>query len=151
AQTAATPREAEVAAAEARVRGGRAALRQAEISLAKATLTAPFAGTVVELNLKVGEQIAADSPALVLADLSAWKIETSDLTELDVVAVREGDPVAISFDALPEVSLDGVVTKVETLGKTFQGDVIYTVTVEPQGWDERLRWNMTATISFGAK
>ncbi len=142
------PRTPELAAAEARVRASQAALRQAEISLAKATLAAPFAGTVVALNLEVGEQPPAEEAAVVMADMSAWRIETSDLTELDIVAVREGDPVTISFDALPEVTLPGVVTRIETLGKTFQGDVIYTVAVEPQGWDERLRWNMTATVSL---
>ncbi|MEI8167573.1 MAG: efflux RND transporter periplasmic adaptor subunit [Chloroflexales bacterium] len=149
AQVAAAPRSPEVAAAAARVRVGQAALRQAELTLAKATLTAPFAGTVVEVNLTVGEQPTAASPAFVLADLSNWRIETSDLTELDVVSVREGDPATISFDALPDLSLTGTVTKIQALGKTFQGDVIYTVTVAPQSWDKRLRWNMTATVTFG--
>ena len=150
-QVAAPPREPEVAAAEARVRVGQAGLRRAELDLARATLTAPFAGTVVAVNLEVGEQPPADGPAFVLADLSAWKIETSDLTELDIVAVRMGDRVTIAFDALPDLTLPGVVTEIETLGQTFQGDVIYTVTVEPQGWDERLRWNMTATVTLDAE
>lgn len=144
-------RAPELAAAEARVRASQAALRRAEVALGRATLTAPFDGTVVELNLEPGEQPPADAPALVLADLRAWRVETSDLTELDVVFVREGDPVLISFDALPELTLDGVVAEIEALGKTFQGDVIYTVTVEPTSWDERLRWNMTATVSLGAE
>jgi multidrug resistance efflux pump len=150
AELAAPPRPAAVAAAEARVRVAEAALRQAELALDQATLSAPFSGTVVKLNLEPGVHPPAAEPALIMADLSAWKIETSDLTELDIVAVREGDPVQLSFDALPELSLDGVVTAVEGLGKTYQGDVIYTVTVAPRSWDPRLRWNMTATVTFGA-
>jgi multidrug resistance efflux pump len=145
------PRSAEIAVAEARVRARQADLRRAEVALERATLLAPFAGTIVELNLELGEQPPADEPALVLADMSAWKVETSDLTELDIVNVRVGDTVTLSFDALPDLSLPGVVTRVESLGKTFQGDVIYTVAVEPQGWDERLRWNMTATVTVEAE
>jgi multidrug efflux pump subunit AcrA (membrane-fusion protein) len=141
------PRSAEIAVAEARVRARQADLRRAEVAMERATLLAPFAGTVVELNLELGEQPPAAEPALVLADMSAWKVETSDLTELDIVNVRVGDPVTLSFDALPDLIIPGVVTKVESLGKTFQGDVIYTVAVEPREWDERLRWNMTATVT----
>lgn len=149
AQAQAPAREAELAAAEARVRVAQAALRQAEVALAKITLSAPFAGTVVVVNLEVGEQPPAAEPAVILADMSAWRIETSDLTELDIVAVREGDPVAISFDAVPDLTLDGVVTRIEAFGRTAQGDVTYTVTIEPRSWDERLRWNMTATVALG--
>lgn len=136
-----------VAAAEARFRSAKAALRQAELALERAILRAPFAGIVVELNLELGEQPPLDRPALVLADMSAWKIETSDLTELDVVNVRVGDAASISFDALPDLTLRGAVSAIAALGQTFQGDVIYTVSVEPQSWDERLRWNMTATVT----
>lgn len=150
-QLIAPPRAPELAAAEARVRAGQAALRRAEIALANATLSAPFAGTVVQINLELGEQPSTLEPAIVLADMSAWRVETSDLTELDVVNVRVGDEVRLTFDAVPELNLSGVVTRIQALGKTYQGDVIYTVTVEPKAWDERLRWNMTATVTVGGE
>ncbi|NCC37656.1 MAG: HlyD family efflux transporter periplasmic adaptor subunit, partial [Chloroflexia bacterium] len=147
-QVLADPATPAVASAEARVRASQASLRLAELALAKATLTAPFAATVVTINLEPGAQPSATSPAFVLADLTAWKIETSDLTELDIVAVREGDTVTLSFDALPELNLVGVISQIEAMGKTYQGDVIYTVTIVPQTWDPRLRWNMTATMTL---
>ncbi|WP_254151051.1 HlyD family efflux transporter periplasmic adaptor subunit [Candidatus Chloroploca mongolica] len=147
-QVLADPSTPAIAAAEARVRASQANLRLAELALAKATLTAPFAATVVTINLEPGEQPSATLPAFVLADLTSWKIETSDLTELDIVAVREGDTVALSFDALPELNLVGVISQIEAMGKTYQGDVIYTVTIVPQTWDPRLRWNMTATMTL---
>lgn len=146
-QLLAPTRSPELAAAEARARAAKAALRQAEIALDHATLRAPFAGTVVELNLEPGEQPPADAPAVLLADLNSWRIETSDLTELDVVNVRPGDAATLTFDALPDLALEGVVTEVDTHGESFQGDVLYAVTVEPRSWDERLRWNMTATVT----
>jgi HlyD family secretion protein len=34
------------------------------------------------------------------------------------------------------------------LGKNYQGDIVYKVTITPDQWDERLRWKMTATVSI---
>jgi HlyD family secretion protein len=64
--------------------------------------------------------------------------------------VRLGDQVTLSFDALPDLTLSGRVTDIKGLGASFQGDVIYTVVIAPESWDERLRWNMTATVTIGA-
>ena len=125
------------------------AVRQAELAIERATLRAPFAGTIVAINIKADE-ITPAGPAIVLADTSAWKIETSDLTELDIVAVRLSDQVTLSFDALPDLTLQGTVTEIKGLGTSFQGDVIYTVVIKPSSWDPRLRWNMTATVTIGA-
>lgn len=148
-QVSAGPRSADLALAQAQIDKGAVALRKAELALDQGTLRAPFAGTIFAINLEIGELPPAEAPALVIADLSAWRLETSDLTELDVAAVRPGAPVAITFDAIPDLSLTGVVTRIKGLGESFQGDVIYTVLIEPAGWDERLRWNMTATVAIG--
>ncbi|PDW01763.1 efflux RND transporter periplasmic adaptor subunit [Candidatus Viridilinea mediisalina] len=149
AEVEAAPQPAAVAAADARVRVAQANLEQAELMLAKATLHAPFAGTIVKINLEQGVHPNAHEPAIVLADMSAWKIETSDLTEFDVVLVREGEVVQLSFDAIPDLYLEGVISAIEARGTAHQGDVIFTATVTPRSWDERLRWNMTATVSLG--
>ena len=81
-----------------------------------------------------------------MADLSDWRIETDDLTEINVVYVQEGDRVAISIDALPDLELEGTVTRIKPLGENKQGDITYTATITPDSIDERLRWNMTASV-----
>ena len=131
--------EADVAAAEA-------ALQQAEIALAETELHAPFAGTIAALSAKAGEQIAPGSPVVVLADLSAWQIETDDLTEINVVRVQEGDAVTINFDAIPDLELPGKVVRIKAIGENKMGDITYTVIIVPDRHDERLRWNMTASV-----
>ncbi|GAB4440831.1 MAG: hypothetical protein OHK0015_37380 [Chloroflexi bacterium OHK40] len=142
----AEPTEATLSSAAARVRGAEVTLKQAELALEKATLSAPIAGTVAEINLKVGEVPAATGAVIVLADFSSWQIETEDLTELSVVKVREGDQVTVTFDALPGFELPGTVTRIKPLGENRQGDIVYTVVVAPNSWDDRLRWNMTASV-----
>jgi HlyD family secretion protein len=135
-----------IAAVEADVAAAEAALQQANVALAETELRAPFAGTLASFDAKVGEQVAPASPIAVLADLSAWQIETDDLTELNVVRVHEGDPVTITFDAIPDLELPGKVVRIEAIGQNKMGDITYTVVVEPEQYDERLRWNMTASV-----
>jgi HlyD family secretion protein len=86
-----------------------------------------------------------------LADLSAWNIETSDLTELGVIHVQEDDPVSISVDAIPDAKLSGRVVRVKPLGENKQGDIVYTVLVRPEEQDARLKWNMTTSVAIQAQ
>jgi HlyD family secretion protein len=135
-----------IAAAEAEVAAADAALEQARIALAETELRAPFAGTVASLDVKAGELVAPGGLVVWLADLSAWQIETDDLTELHVVRVHVGDPVTINFDAIPDLELPGKVVRIEAVGQSKMGDITYTVIVKPDQQDERLRWNMTASV-----
>jgi HlyD family secretion protein len=98
----------------------------------------------------VGEVPGGGAAALVIADLSNWQIETEDLTELNVVTVREGDQVTITFDAIDGLELPGTIARIEPLGESRQGDIVYKVIITPNSWDERLRWNMTASVQIGA-
>jgi multidrug resistance efflux pump len=135
-----------VARAEADVAAAQASLQQARVARAETELRAPFAGTVASLSAKAGEQVAPGAPVVVLADLSAWQIETDDLTEINVVRVREGHPATIAFDAIPDLELPGKVVRIKAIGENKMGDITYTVIIEPDRHDERLRWNMTATV-----
>lgn len=144
-------RPEQVAAAEADVASAEAALAQARDALAWMELRALFAGVVASLDVKVGEQAAPGVPIVWLADVSAWQIETEDLTELDVVRIQEGDSATITFDAIPDLALPGKVVHIKDLGENKQGDMTYTVVVEPDEQDDRLRWNMTASVSIEPK
>jgi HlyD family secretion protein len=135
-----------IAAAEADVAAAEAALTQARAALADTELHAPFAGTVAALDTKVGEQVAPGTPVVQLADFSVWQIETDDLTELSVVGVDTGDPVTITVDAVPDLELPGHVVRIKPIGEDKRGDITYTVVIQPDQADERLRWNMTTAV-----
>lgn len=137
-----------IAAAEAQVTEAETALMQEQLALTETELRAPFAGTIAALDLKIGEQVTAGTPVVQLADLSAWEIHTEDLTELSVVNVSEGQRVSVTLDALPDLVLEGVVTRIKPLGENKQGDITYTVIITPQTTDPRLRWNMTAVVTL---
>jgi HlyD family secretion protein len=147
----ATPRPTDLASALAQIRQADVAVKEAELALDQATLTAPFDGTVVSVNITVGEPPSTSTPAIVLADLSSWRITTTDLAEHNAVRVRAGDTATIRFDALPGLSLPGIVADVTLIGENKQGEMTYTATVVPKQQDARLRWNMTASVAIDAK
>lgn len=139
-----------VAGAEADVEAAKATLEQARAALAETELRAPFDGIVASLDVKPGEQVTPGAQVARIADCSTWQVETTDLTELSVVRIREGSPVTIGFDAIPGLQVPGKVTRVKAFGEKKQGDIVYTVVAKPDQQDERLRWNMTASITIEA-
>ncbi len=140
-------RPEQIAIAEADVAAAIAQVQQALVALSNTELRAPFGGTIAELDISVGEQAGAGAPLATLADLTRWQVETSDLTELDVVRVQPGTQVKLTFDALPDLALDGIVRLVRPRGGDNRGDVVYTAVIEPQETDPRLLWNMTAVVT----
>jgi HlyD family secretion protein len=102
-------------------------------------LTAPFDGVVAEVAVEIGEQVSAESRAVSVADTSAWIVETTDLTELEVVKLAEGQAVTFTADALPDVTINGVVAEISQSSFVQGGDVIYTVRIEAEDVDPRLK------------
>jgi len=120
----------------------------ANAKLSAFSLTAPFDGVVTDLYAKLGSSINAGDPAVTIADFSHWVVNTTDLTEIDVVALTEGQPVTVTLDALPGVELNGTV---RTIGQTYsenQGDVVYKVTILLTDIQPAMRWGMTAAVRF---
>jgi multidrug resistance efflux pump len=133
------------------VKAAQVARELAAEQISAARLVAPFAGTVMTLDIQVGEYATPVTPLLRLADTSAWQVETKDLTELNIAQVKAGMPATLTFDALPGLELTGHVSQIQLYGDTRQGDIVYTVTITPDQQDERLRWNMTAKVSIEAR
>lgn len=144
-------RSEDIAAAEADVAAATAALQQALVGLRNTELRAPFTGIVATLNNTEGEQVSPSAPVIQLADDTTWEIETSDLTELDIVGITPGKKVTLTFDALPDLQLGGTVDRIRPIGVDNRGDTVYTVVVKPDRQDPRLLWNMTAVVDFGVK
>jgi len=139
-----------LSAAVAEVAAAEAAVRQAEAGLAQTELRSPLAGTVTFVGVRAGEFAAPGMTVAAVADLSTWRIETTDLTELHVARIRPGDPVKASFDGIPGLELAGRVASIEGLGITRQGDITYKLIITLDRQDARLRWNMTAAVAIEA-
>ncbi|MFO7943157.1 MAG: HlyD family efflux transporter periplasmic adaptor subunit [Anaerolineales bacterium] len=133
---------------ESRIAAAEAQAAAAERSLENHTLRAPFVGTVTDIFLEVGQFVGPETPAVQLADLDSFMIETSDLTELEVVKISQGQQVEIVPDALPDTKLMGVVERIGESFKTQAGDIMYTVEISLEETDPDLRWGMTVELTF---
>lgn len=150
--------EADVAAADAVVSGAAAdvasadaGVTQARSALADTEMRAPFDGLVAIVAVEPGEMATPASFAVRLGDPSAWMVETTDLTELNIVKMTVGTAAVMTFDAIPDLTLNGKITRIRPYGETKQGDIVYAVTVAPDKLEPRLRWNMTAKVSLEPK
>ncbi len=139
----------QLASAEARLKTAQASLAAAQTALGNIELRAPIAGTLADLNLKIGEQAVPGQPAATVADFSGWKVETDNLTEIEVVRLSEGQDATVVLDALPHQSLHGQVQSISTVFEEKRGDITYTVVVLLSDADPQMRWGMTAEVTFG--
>jgi len=127
----------QLALAQARVENAKAQVAAAESALSNYVLTSPFNGVVVDVAISVGEQVGPESRAVSIADTSSWIIETTDITELEVVDVAVDQSATFTADALPDVTMNGVVTAISQSSFTQSGDVLYTVYIKVDDADRR--------------
>jgi len=140
----------QLALAQARLDNAKAQVAAAESALGNYVLTAPFDGVVADVAVSIGEQVGAESRAVSIVDASSWVVETSDITELEVVNVEVGQKVTFTADALPDVTMDGVVTAISQSSYTQSGDVLYSVYIKVDEADARVKWGMTVEVTFAA-
>jgi HlyD family secretion protein len=134
----------DLAAAQARIANAEAQLAAAESVLEDLQLLAPFDGTISELNIHANEYVAPGRTVIVIADLEHLKVDTTDLSEIDVARITVGDTVSLSFDALPD-TVAGEVMAISP--KSAQGSgVNYTVEISMAEIPAGLRWGMTAFV-----
>jgi HlyD family secretion protein len=120
---------------------------EARLRLEQATLTAPISGTVVEVNVDVGER-AGSGTVILLADLSALHIDLP-VDEIDLTTVQVGQPVSIALDALPTEPLAGRVTAIAPGPVVTDGSVTgYEVTVVIEDQNDQAKTGMTANVTI---
>lgn len=137
------PDPQEVALAQARVRA-------AESRVEQFRLTAPYSGRVLAVYYQVGDSVTPGQPAVVVADMSQMHVVTG-IDELDVASIETGQPVELTLDALPDVTLSGEVAHIDLAPASGSGTTEYPVQVDITSMDERARVGMTAAVSILAE
>lgn len=151
-----------IAVLEAEVRRAEAALElvKAEAAFAEeqTLLYAPFDGVIVSLDISPLQAVSGAQPVMLLADMEHMRIRATDLDELFVVRVEEGQEVSVTFDALPGSRFTGVVEAIslrpnEGTPATEGTGTSYTVLIALDEADAALRWGMSAAarIHTGSK
>jgi HlyD family secretion protein len=118
---------------------------QATLDMAK--LTAPFAGTITEVDVKPGDQVSPASIAFRLDNLDSLLVDLQ-VSEVDINSIQVGQPVDLSFDAILDKQYKGVVSQVAPVGDVIQGVVEFDVTVELIDADQNVKPGMTAAVNI---
>lgn len=107
---------------------------------------APFDGIVTDVSVEAGDSISRDE---VLASVITKKryAEVS-LNEVDALKVSIGDASILTFDALDGLTVEGTVTRIDTIGTVEQGVVYYTAQITPNDGGESLRPGMSVNVSI---
>ena len=132
-------------AAIANIEADSAALELARQNLQLTKLSAPFSGTVIEVYANPFEDVIANEPVILLADMNSLVVETTDLNEIDVNKINIGNRAEVSYDAFPEMRVDGEVQDIKLISEVGSG-VNYTVTIKPSEKTDNLRWGMSAFV-----
>lgn len=136
---------AEQAALAAQVAQARARFRAAQAALEGATLRAPFAGTLTERAVSVGERAAPSQLLLALADLETLVI-AADVDEVDVGRVAVGQAVTVTLDAFPTRPLAGEVARIAPASDSQRGATVYRTVIRFDPANVALRLDMAADV-----
>jgi HlyD family secretion protein len=119
----------------------------ARAELTQTALVAPFAATIVSVEVQPGEYVDPGQAVIVLAKLDELQIETTDLSELNVAAVEIGQPATVFVEALGQ-EFPGEVTAISPISDTIGGDVVFKVTIKLDEQPETLLWGMSADVEI---
>ena len=151
---------ADLAAAEAAVVTAKASLDTAQKNVDNATLVAPNAGLIGSVNYKVGATVPGSSastgsggsgsststPFVVMTGVTARTVRAG-FSEADAAKVKVGQAATVALDALPNTSLTGKVTLIDSTSTVVSNVVTYNVTVELQNATADVKPGMTASVT----
>ena len=124
---------------------------RAVTNLGYATITSPVDGTVISRQVDVGQTVAASfqTPDLfeIAEDLSKMQIETA-VSEADIGMIEEGQSVTFTVDAYPTQTFEGTVRQVRLSPTITSNVVVYTVVIDVDNSDLKLKPGMTAFVTI---
>lgn len=142
---------AQIKAAKAQISQAEAQYRTAKANLNYTKIIAPVDGTVISRQVDVGQSVAASfqAPELftIAQDLKKMQIEVS-VSEADIGKVKEGQNVVYALDGYPNDEFYGKVTQVRLSSTNVSNVVTYSVIVDVENVEFKLKPGMTANVSI---
>lgn len=136
---------AKAQSARAQVVSASQSLARAQRQLDYTSLRSPVDGLVAAVYVEVNENVQAGRVVVRLTSGSQAQVEVA-IPEVLISRIREGDPVGVSFDALPGRRFDALVTEV---GVAATGAATtFPVTVRLSQATEDVRSGMAADVTF---
>jgi multidrug efflux pump subunit AcrA (membrane-fusion protein) len=159
-----------VAAAQAQVASAQAQVQAAQLTLNETTLTSPTSGVIVSINGVPGESVAgggtgataqapgtlapqpssssAASSGFMMIDDNSSYVAVMPFAETDAARLAANQTTALTFDAIPGLTISGHVLGISPSATIVSNVVDYYVSFVLNRTDPRLRAGMTANASI---
>ena len=127
------------------------ALAQARTNLSYANIYAPIDGIILSREVEEGQTVAATmtTPTLftIAKDITKMQVE-ANVDEADIGGVEVGQRVSFTVDAYPQEEFSGRVRQVRLSATTESNVVTYTVIIDADNPEQKLKPGLTATITI---
>jgi len=158
AQLAVTTAEAQLEGLDAQVQQAELTVESAKLDLERTTIVAPIDGTVVSVEVEVGQSLNANSstPTVVkIANLDKMVVK-AEISEADVPRVEAGQRVYFTILGAPNSQVDATLRTVEPAPSSISDSttssssdaIYYNGLFDVDNPDHRLRISMTAQVTI---
>ena len=144
--------QAGIASQKAAVASSQANQRVAEVAVEQTLIRSPFDAIVLTKNADVGDTITPFSSAsgtkgavVTVADMGTLEVE-ADVAESNIGKLRVDQPCEVQLDALPEMRLSGVVSRIVPTVDRSKATVLVKVRFVDK--DPRVLPDMSAKVAF---
>jgi len=126
---------------------------KAQRDAAKRKVAAPISGTVIEVNVKNGDDLSRNPSSsetkapIIIGDLSTLKASVK-VNEVDISKVSIGQKAMVKLSAIENMEMPGKVEKIDSLGNEEQGVVTYDVIIALDSLDKRIKPEMSVSASI---
>lgn len=114
--------------------------------LADYTIRAPFDGVIADIGVVKGDAVSTATAVVTL--ITKQSIAEISLNEVDAAQVKVGQKVTLTFDAVEDLSITGLVAELDSLGTVSQGVVNYNIKVAFDTQDERVKPGMSVSAAI---
>ncbi len=123
-----------------------ASLASANLNYENTLIRAPFDGQIGAVSAAVGQQ--TNSQQGVATIITKDKIAEISLNEIDIVNVKLGQVVDLTFDAIPNEKFIGNVSQINTVGKAASNVVSFAVRINIPNADAKIKSGMSVTANI---
>lgn len=137
-------RQADIDAADARLRAARAEVSRASAAIADTVINAPTNGKITKVNIKVGE-IAPIGPAITMLGESPYRIEIF-VSEIDIPKIQRDHLGTVELDAFPDVHYKLRVSEIDEAQTLVDGVAKYRVKLDYVHPHDEFKLGMTGDV-----
>jgi HlyD family secretion protein len=106
----------------------------------------PFDGVLAKVSVKKLDTIGSGTSVATL--ITTQKVAEISLNEVDVSKVKVGQKATLTFDAIPDLTITGLVAEIDSIGTVSQGVVTYNVKITFDTQDDRIKPGMSISSSI---